>query len=217
MGQLYSTLDTFTPDNLIAGNDVPLLVKAVTLLAGQGIVKRGTVLGKITKAIGNPVAGAGNTGNGTVTGVSLGSAAKLGTYTLVCITAAVNGGTFKVIDPDGIRLDDAVVGTAYIGPINFTINDGATDFVVGDKFTISVTAGSGKYKVVNSVNVDGSQEADSILTDDTDTTGGDVTAEAYSSGHFNRKALIFGGDDTAADHEATLRQLGIFLSDNIAY
>ncbi|MBO8136795.1 MAG: head decoration protein [Desulfotomaculum sp.] len=217
MGQLYSNLDTYTPDNLIAGNDIPLLVKAVTLEAGQGVVKRGTVLGKITKAIGNPTADAGNTGDGTVTNVSLGSTAKLGTYTLECITAVVDGGTFKVIDPDGIRLDDAVVGTAYTGPINFTINDGATDFAVGDKFTIEVSAGSGKYKVVNSTNVDGSQVAVCILAEEVDTTGGDVTTEAYTSGHFNRQALIFGGDDTAANHETRLRELGIYLSDNISY
>lgn len=217
MGELYKTLDNFTPDNLIAGNDVPLLVKAVTLEVGQGVVKRGTVLGKITKAIGNPTADSGNTGNGTVTNVSLGSTAKLGTYILECIAAAANGGTFKVIEPDGIRLEDAEVGTPYTGPINFTINDGDTDFAVGDKFTIEVSEGSGKYKVVNSTNVDGSQVADCILAEEVDTSGGDVTTEAYISGHFNRQALIFGGTDTADDHEDKLRELGIHLSDNISY
>lgn len=122
---LYSNLDTYTPDNLIAGNDVPLLVKAVTLQANQGVVKRGTVLGIITA--------------------------------------------------------------------------------------------SGLAIPVNNANTDGSQTANCILCDDVDTTGGNVVAEAYISGHFNRKALIFGGDDTAADHEAKLRELGIFLSDNIPY
>jgi len=214
---LNSTLDTYTPDNLIASNDVPLLVKAVTLLTGQGIVKRGTVLGKITKTIGSPAANAGNTGNGTVTEVSLSAAAKLGTYTLQCITAAENGGTFRIIDQDGVRMNDAMVGTAYVGPINFTINDGAIDFIAGDKFTITVTAGSGKFKIVNNVNVDGSQEADCMLVTEVDTTDADVVVEAYTSGHFNRQALTFGGDDTADDHELTLRKLGIILSDNIAY
>ncbi len=125
MVQLYSTIDVFVPDNLIAGNEVPLLVKAVTLQAGQGVLKRGTVLGIIT----------------------------------------------------------------------------ATGLAVP----------------VNNANTDGSQIADCILADDVDTTGGNVVAEAYISGYFNRKALIFGGDDTASDHEARLRELGIFLSDNIPY
>lgn len=218
---LYSNTGTFTPDNLIAGNQKSLLTKAVTIKAAQGLVKRGTVLGKIAKAIGNPAADAGNTGDGVVNAVSLGSAAKFGTYTLECITAAANGGTFKVIDPEGIRLKDAVVGNTYAGPINFTINDGAADFVVGDKFTIAVAAGSGMYVVVNSANVDGSQVADCILAMDTDTgdvgATEDIVAEAYRTGHFNRQALIFGGTDDAGDHEASLRDLGIFLSDNIAY
>lgn len=129
MVQLYSNLGTFTPDNLIAGNDVPLLVKGVTLKAGQGVLKRGTVLGIIT----------------------------------------------------------------------------ATGLAVP----------------VDSTQTDGSQTAFGILADDIDT--GDATATenvvaaAYVSGHFNRRALIFGGTDTADKHETRLRELGIFLSDNIPY
>ena len=124
MANLVQNLDSFTPDNLFAGHEIPVLVKGVTLEAGQGKLKRGTVLGKVTA--------------------------------------------------------------------------------------------TGKYKkVVNSAN-DGSEVADCILADDTDTTTGDATAVAYRTGHFNRKALIFGGSDTAA-HEARLRELGIFLSDNVSY
>lgn len=215
--QMYKTLGEHTPDNLIAGHEVPVLVKGVTLVGGQGVVKRGTVLGLITKAIGNPVAGV-NTGNGTVTGVSLASKSKLGTYTLECITAAANGGTFKLVDPDGVNLDEkSQVGAAYLGPINFTINDGATDFAVGDKFTIVVSEGSVKGKTVNSTNVDGSQVADCILTDEVDTTSGDVVITGYITGSFNRQALVLGGTDTADDHEERLRDLGIFLKENQAY
>lgn len=215
MAQLFSNLGTYVPDNLFSGLDIPVLIKPVTLLTGQGVIKRGTVLGKITKAIGAPVKTA--TGNGTCTDVSLGAAAKIGTYTITCTATSADGGTFSVVDPDKIQLADAEVGTAYAGPINFIINDGATDFIVGDKFTIPVAAGSGKYKVVNSANVDGSQVAERILIADTDTTDADVIAEAYISGHFNRQALIFGGEDTADDHEVTLRDLNIILSDNISY
>ncbi|EGW39169.1 head decoration protein [Desulfosporosinus sp. OT] len=68
---------------------------------------------------------------------------------------------------------------------------------------------------------DGAQFADCILSDDVDTgavgSTDDVVAVAYSSGHFNRQALIFGGTDTAVDHETHLRELGIYLKDNIAY
>lgn len=125
MGQLKSNVGSFTPDNLVSGIDVPVQVKAVTLKAGQGVLKRGTVLGVITTG--------------------------------------------------GLAI------------------------------------------AVNSGNTDGSQTADSILLQDVDTTAENVVAEAYISGQFNRQALIFGGSDTAAKHETKLRELGIFLKDNIAY
>lgn len=124
MTELVQNLGSFVPDNLIVDGSVPILTKAVKLGAGQGALKRGTVLGKITT--------------------------------------------------------------------------------------------SGEYVIVNSANVDGSQDADCILADDVDTTDS-VVAIAYTSGHFNRKALVFGGSDTADTHEARLRELGIFLSDNVPY
>ncbi len=217
--ELYTkAVDSTTYDNLFGnmpGLDVQ--TKSVIIASGQGVLTRGTVLGLILKAIAAPVADAGNTGDGTVTGQALGKSAKIGTYTLECITAVADGGTFKVIDPDNNRLDDAVVGSAFAGSIAFTINDGATDFAVGDKFTIAVNAGSGKAVVVDSSNVDGSQDADCILTDDIDATSADVTITAYSSGTFNRAALTFGGTDTYADHEKHLREIGIFLNETIPY
>ena len=216
MANLVQNLDSFTPDNLFAGHEIPALVKGVTLKAGQGELKRGTVLGKITKTIGTltkPV-----DAKGSISDVVLGKGVKLGTYKLICTTATGSGvkAVFKAIDPEGIRLDDAVAGTAYSGPISFTITEGTSGFALGDTFVIPVIAATGKYKVVNSANTDGSQDADCILADDVDTTAS-VVAVAYTSGHFNRKALVFGGSDTADTHEARLRELGIFLSDNVSY
>jgi hypothetical protein len=126
MGNLWNNnFGSTEPDNLIAGTKHPLDVKGITVLTGQGVLKRGTVLGVITA--------------------------------------------------------------------------------------------NGKGKKVDSTAADGSQAADCILTDDIDTTGGDVVTSAYISGEFNRGALIFGGTDTAANHEATLRTKGIFLKDVQAY
>lgn len=125
MPNLYTKqADSISYPNLIAGTSIPIEIRSVTLQAGQGILKRGTVVGIIT----------------------------------------------------------------------------ASNLAV---------------KVDSSKN-DGSQTADSILTDDVDTTGAtNVVATAYSSGLFNRRALLFGGTDTAAKHETRLRELGIFLKDNI--
>ena len=214
MANLVQNLGSFTPDNLFAGHEIPVLVKGVTLEAGQGELKRGTVLGKITKTIGT-LTKPGDA-KGSISSVVLGKGVKLGTYKLICTTATGSGvkAVFKAIDPEGVRLDDAIADTPYNGPISFTITEGASGFALGDTFVIPVIAATGKYKVVNSANTDGSEVADCILADDTDTTTGDATAVAYRTGHFNRKALVFGGDDTADTHEQTLRTLGIFLSEN---
>ncbi len=84
-------------------------------------------------------ADAGNTGDGTLTGVAQGVAMKPGTYTLTCTAAAANGGTFSVVDPEVIDIGPATVGVAFSHPqIDLLINDGATDFIVGDIFTIEI-------------------------------------------------------------------------------
>jgi len=113
-----------TPDNLIVGCQVPILVKGVTILAGQGVLVRGSVLGIITAG--------------------------------------------------------------------------------------------GKGKLVAKASIDGSQVAKFVLADTVDTTA-DVVAQCYEAGEFNRKALTFAAANTAADHEDSLRNYGIFLNDSLAY
>lgn len=216
--KLYEQIGSTTSDNLLSGNEVPIQLKGITVLTGQGVLARGSVLGLITLAAGTPTAKAGNTGNGTISGVALKTKAKLGTYTLKCTAAATNAGTFAVYDPDGNRMPDATVAVAYVSnQINFTIGDGDADFIVGDELYIPVAAGSGKGKLLDKASVDGSQTAKFILADTIDTTSADVVAQCYESGKFNRQALIFAENNTAADHEGSLRDCGIFLADNIAY
>jgi hypothetical protein len=70
---------------------------------------------------------------------------------------------------------------------------------------------------VDSTKADGTQTADAILTDDVTVGTDPLVAQAYASGLFNRKALAFGGTDTADTHEDVLRTKGIFLKDNQAY
>jgi len=53
-----------------------------------------------------------------------------------------------------------------------------------------------------------------ILAEAVDATSADAGAMVYLSGHFNEIALTFGGDDTADDHRAALRGLGIFVTKN---
>ncbi|MBI4798240.1 MAG: head decoration protein [Desulfarculus sp.] len=163
--------------------------EAVTVLAGAGqarVLEIGSVLGRITKGAATAAAVAGNTGGGAAGAVTLGAKAKLGAYTLTCITAAAGGGVFKVVDPDGIRLgNDLTVGQAYVGDhINLTVSDGAPDFAVGDKFTVTVAGGAGKAKAVDFAATDGSQQAAGVLIakvtapDGVDATGVAIVRDA---------------------------------------
>lgn len=73
-----------------------------------------------------------------------------------------------------------------------------------------VTA-SGKYRKANSANDDGSTLGSVVLKDDTVALV-EVVATVYIQGMFIKEALIFGGDDTATDHEASLRSVNIILT-----
>lgn len=44
---LQESLGTFTPDNLFAGGIAPVVPGTETILTGQGVLARGTVLGKV--------------------------------------------------------------------------------------------------------------------------------------------------------------------------
>lgn len=143
----------------------------------------------------------GNTGNGTVTGVALiaGLLPRVGTWTLECITAVADGGVFKLTDPGGniIRNDLAMtagagLATTFYVPevgLTFIITDAATDFIVGDKFTIAVTA-SGKWVPFDPDAVNGAQIPRGILLSDS------VTAAALVAGDVVDQAILTGGGCT---------------------
>jgi hypothetical protein len=166
--------NSYDPDRLIAGPSDELLSRQITLITGQNLV-RGALLGKIaTAGTVAAAAAAGNTGNGTLTGLlTVNGPAKEGVYRAVCIEPGANVGTFAIFDPQGIEVGTATVAVAFVGPINFTINDGATDFISGDTFNITVSAVTYKYKLAVAAATDGSAEPDAILAEDTDATAAD--------------------------------------------
>ncbi|KEO84763.1 head decoration protein [Tumebacillus flagellatus] len=71
-----------------------------------------------------------------------------------------------------------------------------------------------KADIVDSTKSDGTERPYGILADTKDATSGDVIAEIYFTGEFNKAALTFGGTDTAETHQRVLREIGIFLSTN---
>ena len=181
--------------------------EAVTLRAGDGAeveIKAGEVVGR--KLFADPA----DTGDGTVTGAAFGRATVLGAYTLTCIAAAANGGTFSVVAPDGNRLADAEVGVAYANDhLAFTINDGAADFVVGDAFTITAAEGDLKVGPVDPAATDGSQRFAGVaiiryvVPDGADEGGVLITRDA----NFKRLGLIWPDGIGAADKDAILAEM----------
>ena len=153
--------------------------EVVTVKSGENL-PIGQVLGKIKSGTCPTTGTAGsNTGAGTCTGVTAGAKAKVGIYTLKCIIAQSGAGIFSVEDPDGFALPNAVVAVAYTNDqINFTLNDGTPDFIVGDSFTVTIAAGSEYVVGIDNTAVDGSQDAYGILTAACDATDGNTQAVA---------------------------------------
>ena len=230
-----NTVETFTPDNLFGGSDIPAMTKVVTLVSGAGDLARGTVLGKITigaatAAVNGPGEAGANTGNGTLTmdaTTPILAGAKAGIYTATVVRAALaQVGTTPVVpaqkaivefkDPDGKLLEvidlATTPGNTVANQLKFAILEGTTPFAAGDGFKITVAAGSGYLKPVNSANVDGSNVAECILAADTNATSAAVAALVYVTGQFNTEALTFGGSDDAADHREALHLRGIILT-----
>jgi len=138
----------------------------------------------------------------------------LGDYYEVTVAQAVpaNGlGTFSVVDPDGIALENAVTGTPYAGPIAFTLNDGSNNFDIGDTFTLTVSKTLGNWKSAVKTAVDGSEVVRRILAVATDATNGALPTSLYAEGEFNVDAVTFGGADTADDHRTEMEDKGLYL------
>jgi hypothetical protein len=139
-----------------------------TLISGQNL-KAGAVVGQITMATSIPtIVG---TGNATMTLLTLGLKAKLGSYVVKFLTAT----TYSVTDPSGNSLPSTTALGAYTNSqINWTITAGGTPAVAGDTFTVVVAAGSGKYTVYLPTAVDGSGVPAGVLYQNTNAASADV-------------------------------------------
>ena len=168
-------------------------------------------LGSATAAGGKPAGGA-NTGNGTISAVTLTANAAQGTYVLTFTGAT----TFAVQAPNGDRLADGDTGASYADQLGFTVTAGGTAFVAGDGFSIAVALGAGSWVESVKTATDGSQVPAAILADYADASGGPVAAGAYVMGEFNANALTFDASWTLATLTAALRPLGIFVKSAVS-
>ncbi len=183
----------------------------VTLALGNNL-EAGSVLGKITLGAGSSAAGGGNTGNGAMGAITVGANAQVGDYVLTITKAAVDAGDFQVVDPQGDVIGVGAVGAAFSGGgLSFTLADGAADFVVGDTFTITVAAGSGKYAEMDPAATDGSQVAAGVLYAPVDAASADADAviinrhaEVSADDLIWKTGMTGGQITTATDQLATL-------------
>lgn len=207
-----------TPDRLLGG-EYPRITEDITVLSGQTVLQ-GHVLGiqTVSTVPSTGTAGGGNTGNGTCGSVARGGFdLQPGTYTIKIVKAATNAGDFVLIAPDGSLVGYGTVAVAFTSThLNFTVADGATDFVVGDTFTIAVT-GTGKYKIALAAATDGSHQPVAIAAEDIDASAADLVGVIYRTGEFNQNDLTYGTGHTAttvaAAFEADRRQ--IWLRDSL--
>lgn len=158
--------------------------RAGVIASGSGKVGSGTVLGKIVAGTATAAAGGGNTGNATIAmhGTPLATGVRPGVYTITVIEPASDAGAFVVADPDGVEIGSGVIGTLFAGPIRFTITDGATDAVAGDRFTVTVAAGTGKFVPIDFDAVNGAEVAAAIVIEGVDATSADAET-AVLTGH----------------------------------
>ena len=138
------------------------------------------------------------TGNGTAGAGAIGPELIEGDYVLTCYDASVSGSEiFRVVDPNGVILEDLTVGVAYSNShFGVTISDGSTDFTAGGVWTLTaMIAHGGVFKLVdpNGVTV----SSDITLPG---TTGGTVVPDVGGITF----TITDGATDFAADDSFTL-------------
>jgi hypothetical protein len=165
---------------------------------------QGTILAKKVVADAITVeADAGNTGDGTVTLATVaGADVPLAGAWNFELTAALIG---KLEDPSGrivesnIAITDGGAIVLNIAGLQFTVTDGATAFVAGDKFSLTV-ATDGDYVIYDPDGVGGAQIPTAILTiEEVATAAADVPFRALISGRVRREKLVIDDGTTVSD------------------
>lgn len=196
---------------IISGSGVTPGTKITALGTGIGGVGTYTVdtsqtasSTTITATSAEATADGGNTGNGAMGAITVDNNAIAGDYVLTVTKAASDAGDFQVVDPNGNVVGLGTVGVAFSGGgLSFTLADGATDFAVGDKITITIAAGSGNYAMHDPSGSDGREVAAALLYDavdatDADTAGVAISRDAEVNGdELTWKIGISAGDKTA--------------------
>jgi len=98
----YMELGKITPDNLIGGHEIPLLTTKVTLLSGQGILKRGSVIGIISSS-------GSNQGKGKLCNKSSSDGSQVAKYILSQDVDTTSGDAPGIVYKTGIFNRNALI------------------------------------------------------------------------------------------------------------
>lgn len=197
-----ANLDITNIDNasIVIDDDDSYRDDTLTFAAADTFVK-GTILARRAVATAVTASAVSGGGNGTVTAASVveGPVVPLaGVYTLTCITATTNGGTWKLTDPNNAIVSGNLVmtagaGTATVfeaGGLTFTITDAGTDFSAGATATLTVVA-DGKLVPFDPAGVGGVQIPCAVLTYEvTKAASGDLPVRVLVAGRVNLTRLV---------------------------
>jgi len=191
---------------VLLGGDLEFRDEALTF-PGADTYLEGTILARKVVADAITAGAFVGTGDGTITLATVQPGPivpVVGAHSLVCVAAVGNGGVFNLLDPNGaviatdITMTPGAGGTTVINVagMEFTITDGAADFVVGDAAPLTVVA-DGKMVVFAVAGAGGAQTPKSVLTYEVVATGaGDTQIRAMKAGRVRKQRLVI--DGTAA-------------------
>lgn len=203
----------------------------VAIDAVNKILKRGTLLGKITKgAITGTKAAAGagaegaNTGKGTLTMNTITpfhADHMFGAYTITVTRAYVADGTvagaYEVRNPAGSLIGTGTIGDTFDNQIKFVLAEDETDkFAVDDAFTYTIAQadGSGQLAIVDKDATNGTDVPFGILVNDVDVSEATADADLYVRGEFNQNEIIVPDGDSVANYKEALKAINIYLVDS---
>lgn len=204
----------------------------VAIDATNGILKRGTLLGKITKgAITGTKAPAGageegaNTGKGTLTmdtDTPFHADHMFGAYTIKVTRAYVadgdgTAGAYEVRNPAGSLIGTGTIGDTFDNQIKFVLAEDVTDkFTITDAFTYTIAqpAGSGQLAIVDKDATNGTDVPFGILVNDVDVSTAAADADLYVRGEFNQNEIIVPNGDSVANYKEALKAINIYLVDS---
>lgn len=163
----------------------------------------------------------GNTGTGTVTLASViaGDVIPLvGAYVFENTAVVAEGGVFKLVDPNGVTVEENItlrVGAGLVtvitaGGMTFTVTEGGTDFDLADFFTLTVAV-DGDVVIFAEDGVGGAQIPSMVLTYEVVATGAaDIASRLMVSGRVRREKLVIDAGGTVTDRIVdALRDFGI--------